>query len=274
MSAENHLKSNPIGIFDSGVGGLTVVREIVNLLPQENIIYFGDTARVPYGTKSEKTILKFSIEDSEFLYSKKVKMIIVACNTASAVGFSKLEGMFDIPIINVIESGAKTAVNASSINRIGVIGTNTTIATKSYDKAIKQLNPKMEIFSRSCPLFVPLVEELWLEDKVTEEIAEIYLSYFADKNIDTLVLGCTHYPLLKGILRKVMGDKINLIDSAVEISKTTKRILEENNLICSSGNPGKLTFYFSDLSSNIKKITNYIIPEKKIDSISETDVNP
>jgi glutamate racemase len=268
----NDIRINPIGIFDSGVGGLTVVREIISLLPGENIIYFGDTARVPYGIKSEKTILKFSIEDSEFLISKNVKMIIVACNTASAVSFAKLESMYNIPIINVIEPGAKAAVNNTKNMKIGVIGTNTTVSTKSYDKAIAQLNPDVEIYSKACPLFVPIVEELWLDEKVTREIAEIYLDYFKDKEIDALVLGCTHYPLIKGVIGKVMGKSVNLIDSATEISKTVINTLNQNDLLNDTLQPGSHAFFFSDLSVNIRKIINFIIPSADPDSLFETEV--
>ena len=269
----NKINNSPIGIFDSGVGGLTVVKEIVRLLPRENIIYFGDTARVPYGTKSEKTILKFIVQDSEFLIRKNVKMIIVACNTASAVGFSKIERQFDIPIINVIEPGAKAAAKTTQNRKIGIIGTKTTISTKSYDRAIKNIKPEIEIYSQPCPLFVPLVEELWFDKKVTEEIAEIYLSTFKNTDIDTLVLGCTHYPLIKNILGKVMGNKVKLIDSALEIGKRVKNTLHEKNLINSSSKNGKLIFYFSDLSENIKKITNFIIPEADVNYIYETDIS-
>jgi glutamate racemase len=266
------MKENAIGIFDSGVGGLTVLKELISILPNENYIYLGDTARVPYGTKSDKTILKFSIENSRFLLDKKVKMIVVACNTASAVGFSKLSTMFDVPIVNVIEPGAKAAAASTANSRVGIIGTATTISTNAYDRLIKIQNPEIETFSKACPLFVPLVEEMWFESDITRQVAKIYLELFKDTDIDTLVLGCTHYPLIKKIIGSVMGERVNLIDSAYETSRTVKKTLIEKKLINETTNSGCQHFYFSDLSANIKKILHYIINGVDDSMIFETEV--
>ena len=221
----------PIGVFDSGIGGLTVLKEIIRTLPEEATLYLGDTARLPYGTKSEETVVKYAIENTRFLLKYNIKLLVVACNTASAVSLGELRKQFSIPIIGVIEAGARAASRATKNGKVGIIGTETTVSSSAYTKAIREINADIETFGQSCPLFVPLVEEGWIDDDVTHAVAERYLGILKDKGIDTLVLGCTHYPLLKGIIQKVMGNGVRLIDSAEETANEVKEVLMRLNLI-------------------------------------------
>ena len=238
--------SRPIGIFDSGVGGLTVVSQIEKLLPKERIVYFGDTARVPYGSKSKETVTKFSVENIEFLMEHDVKLIVVACNTASSLSLNFLKRCFRVPVIGVIEPGAKTAADVTRNNRIGVIGTQATISSGAYEKAIKKISSRVTVYSQSCPLFVPLVEEGWLRGKVTLEVASVYLGPLRSRRIDVLILGCTHYPLLKDVIRKIVGRSVLLIDSAEEVAKETREILDANGLLDSSRGDKRHNFFVSD----------------------------
>src|SRR4030066_973254 len=216
----------PIGVFDSGIGGLTVLKEIITTLPYEDTLYLGDTARLPYGTKSEETVVKYSIENTRFLLKYNIKLLVVACNSASAVSLGEVRRQFTIPIIGVIEAGARAASRATKNGKVGIIGTETTVSSSAYTKAIREINADIETFGQSCPLFVPLVEEGWIDDDITLTIAERYLGILKDKGIDTLVLGCTHYPLLKGIIQKVMGNGVRLIDSAEETANEVKKLLD------------------------------------------------
>ena len=215
----------PIGIFDSGIGGLTVLKEIITALPEEDTLYLGDTARLPYGTKSEETVIKYSVENTRFLLKYNIKLLVVACNTASAVSLQVLRKQFSIPIVGVIEAGARAASRATKNGKVGIIGTETTVSSGAYTKAIREINSDIDTFGQSCPLFVPLVKEGWIDDDVTFTVAERYLGVLKDKWIDMLVLGCTHYPLLKGIIQKVMGDGVRLIDSAEETAAEVKEVL-------------------------------------------------
>ncbi|MDD2856203.1 MAG: glutamate racemase, partial [Desulfuromonadaceae bacterium] len=216
-----------IGIFDSGVGGLTVLREIMHLLPQEDTLYFGDTARVPYGTKSPETVARYADEIASFLVKRDIKLLVVACNTASSVALPLLNSHFSIPVVGVIEPGARRAVQVTRSGKIGVIGTAGTIGSSAYTRAIKRLKPDAEVLTCACPLFVPLAEEGWTDNNVARLTAEIYLSGLKESPIDTLVLGCTHYPLLKKIIAEVMGPAVTLVDSAEETALTVKEILVE-----------------------------------------------
>lgn len=225
------MKQNPIGVFDSGIGGLTVLKEIARLLPNENAIYLGDTARVPYGSKSKETVARYSLEVANFLIKSNIKMLVAACNTASAFALPLLKRELKIPVIGVIEPGAKAAVSTTKTNRIGVIGTEGTIRSSAYTSAIKALRPEAETFVKACPLFVPLVEEGWANDEVTTVIAGRYLSELKDAKIDTLVLGCTHYPLLKNIIGDIMGKEVALIDSAESTASEVKSILAGSNML-------------------------------------------
>lgn len=239
--------SKPIGVFDSGLGGLTVVKELLKNLPSENIVYFGDTARVPYGTKSKKTIEKFSCQNALFLIKEGVKVIVIACNTSSSLALGLLKRTFKIPIIGVIESGARQAVSKTSSGRIGIIGTRATIASGVYQKTLTAYDRKIKVFAASCPLFVPLVEEGWLDEDVTETVAARYLKPLTDKKIDTLILGCTHYPLLKKTISKVMGQKVRLVDSAEAVAYDVRNVLKKEGLLFAGAqNKSKCRFFVSD----------------------------
>jgi len=238
--------SQPIGVFDSGIGGLTVVRALLQQLPHENIVYFGDTARVPYGPKSAQVVREYTMDDVDFLLSKNVKMIVVACNTVSAVALDVVQKRAHLPVCGVIIPGAADAVRHSVSGRIGVIGTIGTIASNAYSNAIMQERPKAQVFSKACPLFVPLVEEGWTEHKATEMIALEYLFPLMTKKIDTLVLGCTHYPLLKPILNEVTKGTVRLIDSAEATAAAVKVMLTEQKLLNPNTQNPNVQFFVSD----------------------------
>ena len=239
-------RSSPIGVFDSGIGGLTVVREIIRQLPNERIIYFGDTARVPYGPKSPETVLRYSREISAYLGQQGVKAIVVACNTATAHALAALLAELPFPVTGVVEPGARAAVKASRGGSVGVIGTTGTIASGAYERAIRSLRPGAEITARACPLLVPLVEEGWLDTEATRLIAREYLAPLVESHIDTLVLGCTHYPLLKPLLASIVGADVRLIDSAEETARETARMLDAADLRTTSKGPASHRFIASD----------------------------
>lgn len=238
--------NQPIGIFDSGVGGLTVVKEVMRQIPNEDIIYFGDTARVPYGSKSRDTIIRFSRQICKFLQTQDVKAIVIACNTASAIALEVLEQEIDIPIIGVVKPGAIAAAGMTQNKHIGIIGTEATIKSRIYNSYLKQINPEITIVSKACPLFVPLVEEGLLEDRVTEDIASRYLHEFRQYEIDALILGCTHYPLLSHTLQRVMGQNVKLVNPAFETAKSLKSLLTEKGLLKISNEPAQNKYYVSD----------------------------
>lgn len=255
-------KDAPIGVFDSGVGGLTVAREIIRQIPNEKIIYFGDTARVPYGSKSPETVARYSEQIVRFLRTFQVKTIVVACNTASACALDTLEKDIDIPIIDVVKPGAKSAWEATKNGRIGVIGTEATIGSQIYTKYIQERNRDISIYGKACPLFVPLVEEGLLEDPVTDEIARRYLTELIDIDIDTLILGCTHYPLIRSTLGRIMGDKVTLVNPAYETARELKEMLTELELLDEEP-PGlgsnRYQFYVSDKAEKFVRFANSII---------------
>jgi glutamate racemase len=238
--------SLPIGLFDSGVGGLTVLKALTRQLPQESTLYFGDTARVPYGSKSRDVIIRFSFEISEFLMKEKIKMLVVACNTASAFALRELRAKFAIPIIGVIAPGAHAACAATRSARVGVIGTEGTIESMAYGDAIHYLNPAITVLGQACPLIVPLVEEGWLDKPVAREIVKEYLTPLLSQNIDTLVLGCTHYPLLKHVLVQVAGPAVTLIDSAEETARRVGAELQRLNLTADAHQSPVRRFFVSD----------------------------
>lgn len=236
----------PIGIFDSGLGGLTVVKEIIKVLPDESIIYFGDTARVPYGTKSKKTIEKFSLQNTRFLTKFKVKLIVIACNTSSSLALNLLKRTFKIPITGVIEPGVKQALLKTKNERVGVIGTRATISSGVYQKALIGYRSKVKVFAVSCPLFVPLVEEGWLNKKITKAIVYDYLEPLVKKKIDTLILACTHYPLIKSVIGGIMGSGVQLIDSAGAVAGEVRHILNEKGLRTEGRSRPRYQFFVSD----------------------------
>ena len=254
--------SAPVGVFDSGVGGLTVVREIMRQIPNEKIIYFGDTARVPYGSKSKETITRFSRQIVNFLRTHDVKTIVIACNTASAYALDELEKEIDIPIIGVVKPGALAASEVTRNGKIGVIATPATISSHIYNQYIEEINPEVTIYEKACPLFVPLVEEgLWI-DPVTDEIARRYLTELIDLDIDTLILGCTHYPLIRSTLGRIMGEKVTLVNPAYETAIQLRNLLQEKGLL--NKNTPKLgenqyQFYVSDMAEKFQVFANSII---------------
>ena len=238
--------TSPIGVFDSGIGGLTVVKEIINKLPHENIVYFGDTARVPYGNKTQKTVLRYSGQIVNFLKEKHVKAIVVACNTASALALDELEQEIDIPIIGVVKPGVSAAMNTTVNGRIGVIATQSTVQSRLYQRLIEKEDSSTRVFAKACPLFVPLVEEGWTHDEITLEVAKRYLSELQDKDIDTLILGCTHYPLLADLISGYLGEKIKLVNPAYETASALKKLLVSNGITNEGSQMGERHIYVSD----------------------------
>lgn len=258
-------KNAPVGVFDSGVGGLTVAREIMRQIPEERIVYFGDTARVPYGSKSKDTIVRYSRQIIRFLRTQGVKAIVIACNTASAYALDTVAAESDIPIIGVINAGARTAVHATRNGKIGVIGTEGTIGSGIYAEVMREMRPDIEVVGKPCPLFVPLVEEGLLHDSVTDEIASRYLSVLKGKYIDTLVLGCTHYPLLRSTLGRLMGDAVTLVNPAYETAIELKALLEEQGLSCDPSvtvEGDKYRFFVSDLAEKFTDFATSILPDE------------
>ncbi len=257
------ISSAPIGVFDSGVGGLTVAREIMRNLPNEHIVYFGDTARVPYGSKSKDTIIRYSRQIIRFLQTQNVKAIVIACNTASALALDEVEKELDIPIIGVIKSGARAAAAATHNKRVGVIGTESTINSRMYDQFLGELDPEIQVFGKACPLFCPLVEEGWLKDPVTEEVARRYLDELLKQDIDSLIMGCTHYPLLRTLLRGIVGEQVQLVNPAYETAKELEQLLQERG-IANQGEKRPVKepyrFYVSDLAEKFQNFANSILP--------------
>ena len=259
MSKDNN-KSRPIGVFDSGVGGLTVAREVMRQLPDENIVYFGDTARVPYGSKSKDNIIRYCRQIIRFLLTKDVKAIVIACNTATALALDVVQKEFELPIIGVIEPGARAAVMESRNKNIGVIGTEATISSQMYTKVIQGMDPEMKVYGKPCPLFVPLVEEGFAKHHIAEEVIDIYLNDMKASGIDTMILGCTHYPLLRSRINKYFGETIHLVNPAYETAMDLKKILEENGIANERESLTKYEFYVSDTAEKFKQFANSILP--------------
>lgn len=259
-------RNAPIGVFDSGVGGLTVAREIIRQMPEERMVYFGDTARLPYGAKSRDTVIRYSRQIIRFLMTMNVKAIVIACNTASAYALDTVEKEFDVPIIGVIRAGALTAVRATRNGKIGVIGTEGTIGSGIYTEVMNKMKPGIEVTGKACPLFVPLVEEGLFHDSVTDEIASRYLSELKGRFIDTLVLGCTHYPLLRSTVGRLMGSDVTLVNPAYETAVELKSLLEERGMACepgdAEGDRDKYRFYVSDLAGKFTEFATSILPEQ------------
>ncbi|MEM7008759.1 MAG: glutamate racemase [Thermodesulfobacteriota bacterium] len=267
----SNIKKAPIGVFDSGIGGLTVAKELISALPSENIIYLGDTARVPYGTKSGRTVITYSHSNADFLISKGIKLLVVACNTASSVSIPSLREEFDIPVIGVIEPGARKAVSVTRSGKIGVIGTPSTINSSAYKKAIHSFQSDIEVFTKACPLFVPLADEGWTQGEIVERIAQEYLAPLKETGIDVLVLGCTHYPLLKETINNVMGDGITLVDSAQETAKEIVHVLTSEELLNKTDSLSEREFYLTDVSDSFISVAGRFLGEK-IDKIEMVDI--
>jgi glutamate racemase len=254
------MQSKPIGIFDSGIGGLTVYREIRKTFPSEDIVYFGDTARVPYGSKSRSNIIDYSHQNARFLITQGVKVIIIACNTATAVAYQSLKDSFDIPVIGVISAGAQKAISTTKNRKVAVIGTDGTINSHAYQIAIQSINPDISVIEKACPLFVPIVEEGWQDTDIALQIAKVYLSDILSTSIDTLVLGCTHYPILKDTIHTVCGDQVALVDSAAEIAQELYQKRDRLGINSSdSSKVGNDFFYVSDNEEKFKKIAKTIL---------------
>jgi glutamate racemase len=263
---ENEPSRRPIGVFDSGTGGLTVVRALRDLLPREDIFYIGDTARLPYGGKSKSTIERYSIEISGLLLAESSKMIVVACNTSSSLAVSKLEELLKVPVVGVIAPGARAAVKETRVGHVGVIGTRSTIQSEAYERAIQALNPDVRVTSQACPLLVPLVEEAWLDEEVTREVLHRYLDPVVAAGIDTLVLGCTHYPLLAPLIEEVAGPGIRLVDSAKNCAVAVKQTLAEWGLENLKETAGKLNVALTDSSNSFLATAKQVL-RLDIDSV-------
>ncbi len=271
MSTTHH--NRPIGIFDSGIGGLTVFKAVRRALPGEDIVYFGDTAHLPYGNKSKETITRFSINNIDFLKRFDVKMVIVACNSASSLSLDAVKKKFSFPIIGVIEPGAKAALKKTMNNKIGVVGTKSTIGSAAYENSLKKMRPKIKVYSQACPLFVPLVEEGWLSGDVVEKTAKVYLDPLKNFGMDTLILGCTHYPLLTKIIQKVIGNKVKLVNSADETAHAAKELLEKKKLLSHKTKKiGSTRFYVSDEPESFRVLGERFLGES-ITSVAKIDEN-
>lgn len=255
----------PIGVFDSGIGGLTVAKAIFQLLPGESIVYFGDTARVPYGPKSPDTVLHYSREAAAFLLSRDIKMLVVACNTATAHAAPALARELPVPVVGVVEPGARTAARATRSGRIGVIGTAGTIASGAYDLAVRRLVPDARVYAQPCPLFVPLIEEGWQDHPATRLIVEEYLRPLYEVDIDVLILGCTHYPLLAPVIRDVLGKNVRLVDSAHETALQVRHDLAEKGLLSSSRQPARHHFFASDSPARFRAVGSRFLDGMRIE---------
>lgn len=248
--SESGVDPRPIGVFDSGIGGLTVVSALRALLPNESIFYLGDTARIPYGSRSAATVERYSLEIAGMLLEEDAKTIVVACNTASAVALSKLEHALPVPVTGVIAPGAAAAIAATRNGHIGVIGTRATIKSGAYERALRGLDPKVRVSARACPLLVPLIEEGWLANEITDEVIARYLDPIVREDVDTLVLGCTHYPLLRDAIGRILGDKITLVDSAQNCAVVVQQLLQREKLSAPSNQTGRLQVALTDPPDN------------------------
>lgn len=251
------MDNRPIGVFDSGVGGLTVVKQVVKVLPHENIIYFGDTARVPYGSKSKETVTKFSSQIIRFLLSKNVKSVIIACNTVSSNSYGDLVKEFSLPITEVVTPGAETCLKATKNKIVGIIGTEATIKSGAYEKKLTQKDKNIKVYQKACPLFVPLAEEGWTDNEIAKKTAEIYLKSLLDKGVDSIILGCTHYPLLKKCIGAVAGENVKIIDPAAAAAKKMKELLKSLSML--GENKGDIQFYVSDNSEKFSLICRSVL---------------
>lgn len=257
------MDNRAIGIFDSGVGGLTVVKEVMKVLPNEEIIYFGDTARVPYGSKSKETVTKFSNQIIKFLISKNVKAVIIACNTVSSNCYYELTKQFNIPIIEVVTPGAESCIKSTKNNIVAVIGTEATIRSGAYEKRIKEINSNIKVYSKACPLFVPLVEEGWIDNQITQMTVKEYINELIDYGIDTIVLGCTHYPLLKTCISKVVGENIKIVNPATATAIKIKDFLKKNDML-NNKQEHKNTFFVSDNYTKFNSICQLVLKKSYI----------
>ncbi len=264
------MDNRPIGVFDSGVGGLTVVKQIIKILPNEDLVYFGDTARVPYGSKSKETVTKFSEQIIRFLKTKNVKAIVIACNTASSNCYESLSETFpELPIIEVVTPGVESCLEATKNKRVGLIGTQGTVTSGAYEKRLKNADSEIKVFKKACPLFVPLAEEGWTDNEIARLTVKEYLSGLVEKDIDSIILGCTHYPLFKATIGEFVGEKVTIVDPAKATALRLKEYLHKNNMLTGNENEGKREFYVSDNYANFngicKRVLDYTCKAEKID---------
>jgi glutamate racemase len=264
-------RNAPIGVFDSGVGGLSVFRALERRLPAESLIYLGDTARIPYGTRSVETVQRYALEDAAFILSKRVKAIVIACNTASALAASRLSESCAVPVLGVIRPGARRAVERTQSGYIGVIATEATVASRAYEREMIAIRDHLEIISRPCPLFVPLAEEGWIDHPVTRQVAEEYLKDLRESRVDTLVLGCTHYPILRPMIEAVMGDEVNFIDSGEAVADELACLLEENNMVRTGLEPRTEEFYVTDSAARFRRVAELFLG-RALESINTVEL--
>ncbi len=266
------MDNRSIGVFDSGLGGLTAVKEIMHLFPDESIVYFGDTGRVPYGNKSKETILKYTHSDINFLLSRDVKMIVIACGTASSAALPEIKEEFNIPIVGVVDAGAYQAVRVTKNNKIGIIGTSATIKSGAYRKYINEHNPNIKTFEMACPLFVPLVENGHFNTPLTKLVADEYLKDIRNAGVDTLILGCTHYPLLREAIAEYMGDGVTLISPGEEVAKYLKKRLDSNSLHDNSVGDDKYSYFVSDSVENFEELGSIFLETRINGRVSKIDI--
>lgn len=271
MKGDRAVDQRPIGVFDSGLGGLTVVKELMAQLPNENIVYFGDTARLPYGTRSRETIIKYSMQCIRFLLTQNIKAVVIACNTASSMALDAVKEVFDIPIIGVVEPGAADAVKATRNGKVGIIGTEATVQSGSYPRAIASINADIQTCSVACSLFVPIVEEGWSDTPIAYLTAERYLEPLKEWGADTLILGCTHYPLLMNTISKVMGPDVTLVNPAVGTAHEVKRILQRRDMLNNSYKEPQYCYYLSDFSQRFKQIGSRFL-NREIEYAGKVDI--
>lgn len=265
------MSNKPIGVFDSGIGGLTVAKQIVSLLPNESIIYLGDTARVPYGTRGKEVITKFALELAKFLLKQEVKFLVVACNTISATCLDKIQEVSSVPVLGVIKPSVIKIIQTTQTKTVGIIGTRATINSKAYDLEIQSLDPQIRVTAKACPLFVPIAEEGLGDNEVAKIAAKEYLSDYTDTKIDTLHLGCTHYPLLRGVIQDVVGKNITIIDSARPTAEELKKILDEKEML-NMGNTQNNKFYFTDAPDRVVEAAGLFFGQSLVDNIEKIDV--
>ncbi|HEX9061758.1 MAG TPA: glutamate racemase [Clostridia bacterium] len=267
------MDNRPIGVFDSGLGGLTVLKEIMRLLPEESVVYFGDNGRAPYGTKSKDTVIKYTFQDIRFLLNQDIKMMIIACNTISACSLKLVKNTYDIPVIEVIQPGAAAAVRETKNKKVGIIGTTATIESEVYENAIMEHDDSIQVFKKACPLFVPFAEEgkQWWDKEVTYMVAQEYLLPLKEEGIDTLVLGCTHYPLLYNTIKKVMGEDVTLVSSAKEVAEVAKKVVLEKSIMRDSAVKPVYRYYTSDSVEKFEPLVSSIL-ERNVHSAEKVDI--
>ncbi|MBZ4645145.1 MAG: glutamate racemase [Clostridia bacterium] len=266
------MDNRPIGVFDSGLGGLTAVKELMRQLPEESIVYFGDTGRVPYGTRSNEIVTKYVFQDIRFLLNFDIKLIIIACGTASSIALEAVQKEFAIPIIGVVHSAAAQAAKISTNKKIGIIGTQGTINSNSYVRKINEIDPSIKTFSKACPLFVPLVENGYLDNEVARLVAKEYLEPLKQESVDTIIMGCTHYPLLRKTIADIMGQQVSLVDPGAETARYVKEFLQEKDMLAEPGNKPEYRYFVSDSVESFSRLGSLFLEKEIIQSVEKIDI--